>query len=76
MARAVRFRLTWTPLLRRRGGKWLQAVGLICPAAWSPDLELALTAGSRRHSARLGDLLTFDGPPGEWMGGGEAAYLW
>jgi hypothetical protein len=59
VAIADRFRLVWTPFLKRQGGTTFQAVGVVCPPVLGSGGELTLQAGGRRYTARPMDLLRY-----------------
>lgn len=57
MSPVDRFRIVWTPYLRRRQGRYLQAVGLACPVGLGAGGTLTLQVGSRRYQGTPVDLL-------------------
>jgi len=69
-----RFHLFWTPFLARRGGKTLQAVGLVCPPALGSGGELTLRVAGKTHKALPFDLLRY--PTGHVDQDAPAVYLW
>ncbi len=74
MLYAERFRLVWTPLLKKRGQKMFQAVGVICPPALGSGGELTLTVGKQKVTAQPIDLIKYPTPvPTQ---DDEHMYLW
>ncbi len=59
MPLADRFRLVWTPFLKKHKGRLRQAVGLVCPAVLGCGGEFTLRAGKRKYTARKIDLLRY-----------------
>jgi len=54
-----RFRLFWTPFLRKRGGKMWQAVGLACPPTLGAGGQLTIRIGQQKHTACMFDRIRY-----------------
>lgn len=74
MAQSDELRLLWTPLLRRQGRSWLQAVGVVGPASLMSRGAIHLAHGSRRSTVRTAELTPWPWAPG--LAAGESAWLW
>lgn len=69
-----RFRLFWTPFLKKHKGRMHQAIGLVCPAGLGSGGDLTLHVGERKYTARKFDLIRM---PDEYRGEHHPpAYLW
>ncbi len=74
MAIADRFELAWTPFLKKKDGKLLQAVAIVCPTVLGSGGEFTLHAGGVRRTVRPIDLLRYPQENREQTQ--PARYLW
>ena len=75
MALADRFRLLWTPFLKKdKNGRMLQAVGLACPVVRGCGGTYSLQVGREKYSACALDLIRY--PDLGTVQGDPPTYLW
>ena len=69
-----RFRLMWTPFLKKRKNRMYQAVGVVCPPILGSGGELKLVVGQQTYTATMVDLIHY--PTGRDEQTDSAVYLW
>lgn len=74
MTLADRFRLVWTPFLKKVKGRQMQAIGMVCPVIRGSGGEWKLRVDGRVYKAGALDLIRYPGL-GAW-GTDPPIYLW